>query len=307
MSALPLLASASGQTPAPDDPALIAAGMVYVLLCLVGVPAGLYLLARRRTRALSIRRTRLRVLASAWPAPFALMLLGAVGLCYLVGLSTASRMGLDPEILESDPEGFGRLLVVQTLFMQWAPLLAAVGIMVWMAVTPKATPRRTSRLSGGAAVRAGLLGYLAAMPFLVTVVALYSWISQQFGHTATSQGLMTLLAGIRSPWLLAYFLFLIIILGPVVEELLFRRIWLPAVARRLGTVPAVLLVSLVFALLHGHADSLAALFLMGIVFSLVYLHTGSLLSAIVTHATFNTVNVSVLLLGKFWGEWPWMG
>ena len=85
-------------------------------------------------------------------------------------------------------------------------------------------------------------------------------------------------------------------LAPVAEELFFRGLALPLLARRIGVAPAVAAVSGVFALLHFHVPSLAPLFVIGSAFSVAYLATGSLAVPIAMHAVFNAVNLGVLYL-----------
>ena len=82
--------------------------------------------------------------------------------------------------------------------------------------------------------------------------------------------------------------------APIFEEILFRGIALPLLARRWGVAPAVVAVSAFFAVIHLHVPSLVPLFIIAVSFSLGYLYTGSLLAPVVMHALFNGVNLWIL-------------
>lgn len=87
---------------------------------------------------------------------------------------------------------------------------------------------------------------------------------------------------------------LIVLLGPLVEEVLFRGLLLPAWSARWGTRSAVVGSSLIFAVLH--VDVIGG-FVFGLVVALVYLRTRRLLVPLVIHITNNAL-VWLLTLGE---------
>ena len=86
-----------------------------------------------------------------------------------------------------------------------------------------------------------------------------------------------------------------VIVGPIVEELVFRAFLFRAWVERHGWIVAMLLSSTVFALLHPF---FLAAFLDSIVNTCVYRRTGSLRAAILVHGTHNLL-VFYPLLGQF--------
>ncbi len=89
-------------------------------------------------------------------------------------------------------------------------------------------------------------------------------------------------------------LMIAVLLAPAIEELLFRGVLLPALARGSGhPARALLVVALLFAGLHLHAPTLLPLFGIGVACSLGFLATGHLLTPIVMHAGFNAVSLLV--------------
>lgn len=76
------------------------------------------------------------------------------------------------------------------------------------------------------------------------------------------------------------------ILVPILEELLFRRLWFGALRRRYGFWEASLLPSLAFGLIHG-AVAFGAVFLSGMVLCWLYERTGRILAPMLVHVANN--------------------
>jgi CAAX protease family protein len=90
-----------------------------------------------------------------------------------------------------------------------------------------------------------------------------------------------------------------VLLVPIVEEMLFRGILLPALAARTKSPRAgLLLSSIVFGLIHfGVGKSIPALMVFGLVLGAAYLRSRSLLLVILIHSLFNAKTILWLLLG----------
>lgn len=97
-------------------------------------------------------------------------------------------------------------------------------------------------------------------------------------------------------WIQASMVLLAITIVPAAEELLFRGIALPLLAKRLGMPVAMVLVSLLFAVLHFHISSYVPLFVLSMTFCLAYLLSGSMLVPVVMHGTFNFIMISLIAL-----------
>ena len=83
--------------------------------------------------------------------------------------------------------------------------------------------------------------------------------------------------------------------APIVEELVYRGLLQRSVARSIGAVPALLMVSFLFAGIHFSPVEIPGLFLAGLVFGTCVLVTGRLGPAVLAHAAFNTTAMVVLL------------
>jgi len=144
----------------------------------------------------------------------------------------------------------------------------------------------------------GVMFYLGILPILVFYTAVYHTGLQFAGYEPMPQEVVMVFAGEPSWIARAYMVFLAAVIAPLFEELLFRGVALPLVARRLGVAPAVVLISAFFAIVHFHTASLVPLFLIAVGFSLAYIYSGSLLVPIVMHSLFNTVNLVLLMMLK---------
>lgn len=140
----------------------------------------------------------------------------------------------------------------------------------------------------------GVLYYLAAMPFIWFYSLVYQAGLRASGYTPEWQEVATAFAS-ESSGVVRLLLFLLAVgLAPVFEEVIFRGILLTLVARRWGAAVAVISVSALFALVHGHLPSLAPLFVIAVAFSLGYIYSGSLLVPVTMHALFNGINLLML-------------
>jgi len=92
-----------------------------------------------------------------------------------------------------------------------------------------------------------------------------------------------------------------VILGPVIEEIVFRGILQTSLVQLTGgrRWPALILTAGLFSITHWWVivswQALLPLFVLGLVFGYVYERTGSLLTAVLTHAGFNAMNVAISL------------
>jgi membrane protease YdiL (CAAX protease family) len=151
--------------------------------------------------------------------------------------------------------------------------------------------KKTGRLLG-----LSLILYLAILPPLWLVSAIYQLLLHQAGCDFYLQDVATLLTA-PAPWFLrAALFFIVIIVAPVFEEIVFRGVLLPVLVRCAGFWPGIILISLIFGGLHLHLPSFLPLFLLSLVFCLAYARTKSLWVPIGMHMAFNGVTVILLLL-----------
>lgn len=104
-------------------------------------------------------------------------------------------------------------------------------------------------------------------------------------------------------WAVALLFVMAVIMAPFLEEALFRGVLFPALRRRMGFVPAALLVTALFTGLHavqtgGYLPALAAIAITGYLLAWLREASGSLWPPVIFHMGFNfTALLPVLLLG----------
>ena len=108
------------------------------------------------------------------------------------------------------------------------------------------------------------------------------------------------LAEHREPVAIGLVVLAAVVVAPLAEEFLFRRVlqgWLATVEPLLGPGSAIGLSSLAFAAAHaGHGLGWMPLLALGAVLGVIVRQTGSIVPAVLLHALFNAVSVVLLLL-----------
>ena len=81
------------------------------------------------------------------------------------------------------------------------------------------------------------------------------------------------------------------VIAPIYEELLFRGIIFPTLIQKTNFTIALVLSSLLFAVLHFHLSALLPLFVLSIILSITYLYTSTIWASISLHALFNLISI----------------
>lgn len=84
------------------------------------------------------------------------------------------------------------------------------------------------------------------------------------------------------------------ILGPIIEELLFRGYILKGLRNKYGMTVALLVSSVIFAVFHLNIVQILNAFIMGIIFGLLYIKTGSVFSCMLAHILNNSIAMYVM-------------
>ena len=118
---------------------------------------------------------------------------------------------------------------------------------------------------------------------------------QLVGHQPSLQEVAFAIADEQNRWMRAYFLVLAVGLAPLFEEIIFRGLLLPVLARRYGVWAGLLVTSFLFAIIHGHLPSFVTLFGLSMALGAAHLYTGSLTVPVAMHAIFNAITTAILL------------
>jgi membrane protease YdiL (CAAX protease family) len=141
----------------------------------------------------------------------------------------------------------------------------------------------------------GVVLLLRACPYLILVSALVLLL-HQIGLPAAPQDAVRLLRSSDTPqWVLWGLIGTAVITAPLLEEIIFRGLLLPACLKHRSPYVAIALVSILFATVHLNATSILPLTCLGIVLATAYIRTGSLLVPITMHMTYNALQILIIL------------
>ena len=268
------------------------AGALYTGLALLGLAVGLWLLVRFTQQPLSwtLRATRLaqRALPTGDLFQLAAILVALWGAVQFLQ-SAAMRMAAGTPLARPIP-----WLLAQSAAFHWSML----GLVAW----GLQRRRQTARDLFGMRLRTvpidalrGAAYYLAILPILWFYAVLYQAGLWMGGYQPRVQNIVIVLTAAQPLWFRIYLIGLAVLIAPLAEELLFRGLAMPALARRWGSGAAVVAVSLFFAAIHFHVTAFVPLFLIATAFSLAYIYTGSLTTPVIMHMLFNAVNLALML------------
>lgn len=139
-------------------------------------------------------------------------------------------------------------------------------------------------------VHGGII-YLACLPVIWLVSAIYVGGLTALDLELKQQAAFDVFASEQAPLFLIYMSLAAVVIAPFVEEVIFRGILLPMAAKYIGTIKAVILVSVFFALIHGNLAAFMPLFVFAIYLSLAYIYSRSIVAPVVMHSLFNGINL----------------
>lgn len=142
---------------------------------------------------------------------------------------------------------------------------------------------------------------LASLALVVPAMSLESVVLQRFKVPQEVIDLLTEILRAGSPAELAYVILISALTVAICEEVVFRGILQKSLVGLLPGWPAIVITSLVFALLHD-PWRLAAAFCLGAFLGVIYWRTGSLALSIVAHFTINTVAILGIYAVEMRGE-----
>lgn len=207
-----------------------------------------------------------------------------------LGVAGMFAAGAAAAVLMSQGFGIGMrptLLVAELLLVTPALLFVAFG------------PRLSALRLGGSSHVALLMAVILGCSLWVTSAGLLELQSSFFPPSAEFVELFRRIhAALKpdGPFDAALSVLTIAVIPAVCEEILFRGVLLPSLARKMAPLTAVVVSALIFALIHVDGrqfDRVPFAFLMGVALGAIRVRSGSLLPCIVAHATVNTLTFAI--------------
>jgi membrane protease YdiL (CAAX protease family) len=205
---------------------------------------------------------------------------GAIVLVLVVIIATGRTPSTNP--------GHPLTVAIEVIFY------AACGSFAWWRL--RTTGRNPLRKPTGHDIRVILIG-IAALVLVRTALVVQLMATHQTKHVQT--GLEHFDVVTKNPTItaigVALTLLTLVVLGPIVEEIVFRGLLFGALAPRLGVLAAALITALLFGAIHGDLVLFPALAALGFIAALAYAATGNLVVAIALHTINNSLGAAVLV------------
>jgi membrane protease YdiL (CAAX protease family) len=147
--------------------------------------------------------------------------------------------------------------------------------------------------------RQGLVAVIVTLALVLPAIYAAQWIGYSMcGPETDPQPIVSFLMEHQSLRDRLTVILIAVVAAPLTEELIFRGCLYGILRQIGGKFVAIAVSSLLFALIHGHAPSLAGLMILSVGLSLLYEKTGSLWAPILLHAAFNGLSIYGTL------QWP---
>lgn len=148
------------------------------------------------------------------------------------------------------------------------------------------------------AALAGIGGLMLFFPAGAAVGQLWKWLLPRLGLSDTLQESVLYLRNLSGVGEFAAWFGMVVILAPLAEECVFRRVLYRYLAVHFPEWTAIGVSAVVFALLHRNAASFLPLVALGVALCLAYRYTGRLITTVVMHAAFNLNSLVYVVLSR---------
>ncbi|MEO0377801.1 MAG: type II CAAX endopeptidase family protein [Cyanobacteria bacterium P01_A01_bin.17] len=142
----------------------------------------------------------------------------------------------------------------------------------------------------------GLSGYLAALPLVIAISVLNQKLLQNQGG---GNPLLEIILNSHDRFSMGLLLFMVAVLAPLFEEILFRGFFLTSLTRYLPMWGAIGLSGVVFAIAHLNLSDILPLTVLGCMLGFVYTRSQNLLASMLLHGLWNSGSfIGLIILGS---------
>lgn len=219
----------------------------------------------------------------------------------LVGLLLALVAGSGAVIAAATHAGMGRDEVAALSAALLSAAYATVIGVTWLLARAEGTPFWTAVGAKPVAVRTVVGGAV-----LVTVVgrgaaALWDTILAALDLELAGSDIDPTQLFSPGPAGVAMTVLIVVVLAPIAEEIVFRGVLLPSLARHWGVRVAVVGSSALFAFMHVTPYAIVPIFVLAVALGVLFVRTGSLWVCIAAHVLFNATGLAALYVAKVMG------
>lgn len=144
----------------------------------------------------------------------------------------------------------------------------------------------------------GIAGYVATVPVLVLTLLLIMWCVMLFKYEPPIQPVIKIFFEEEKRSIILYLSFFVSIAGPIAEELFFRGFFYQAAKKRIGVFNALMLTSVLFAVLHTNLTGFVPIMILGLLLTYLFEKTGTLVAPVCVHILHNSFMLGFTFLFK---------
>lgn len=284
----------------PADPVQLALAIFEITLLLTGAGLALWLATNRLQRQRWLETHALTYWSVTLPE-----FLFFAALVFAVGFlgQTLVHTFLGPMIAQS-PDKAGLEVFAYGAGLHGGVLLGCLlfpvlrrSLYADYGATPTYSPRVAFRPEWTTVFRYAAGTLLVALPLLTVLSVGWTELLRLFGLPDEPQDLIARFSETKSGLVIAGMLLVACVLAPLSEELMFRAGLYRFVRQKIGRLPALLISSVCFGILHGNWAGFLPLATLGMLLALVYEATGSLRVIVIAHGLFNLNTIFIVLSG----------
>jgi hypothetical protein len=145
----------------------------------------------------------------------------------------------------------------------------------------------------------GFVSYFTFFPVLFGLIQLSTRFMNFKGISVSPQPVLIFLLLEKNPYILFILFIFIAVIGPIVEEVLFRGLLYTTLKKAVGVYQAIFISAIIFSLLHMSFMGFLPIFGLGVLFAYLYEKSGSLIPSITIHILHNSVMLCFLLIMKY--------
>ncbi|MBU1121584.1 MAG: CPBP family intramembrane metalloprotease [Candidatus Omnitrophica bacterium] len=129
--------------------------------------------------------------------------------------------------------------------------------------------------------------YTVMLPLIIGAGLINYFLLEKFGINPSLNPAIEILLLLKSKFSVLLIISQVIVVGPIAEELFFRGFIYKLLRTRYSFAPSAILVSIIFALIHGTPQDTLPLFIISMILCYVYEKTQNILSPIILHSIHN--------------------
>jgi len=143
---------------------------------------------------------------------------------------------------------------------------------------------RLNNLSG--ILKDSLKYYSVALLWVLIAAVINSKILKQINFS--SNPIFEIINNANNPYQIVLLFLLVCIIGPFVEEIVFRGVLYNAFKMKCGVVFSIIISSMIFSFIHGDPAGFLPIFVLGVILAVSYQKTGNLFTSFLLHSLWNT-------------------